>query len=34
MCTPSLALLLRLQDEFAKRNTKVIAVSVDPIDSQ
>ncbi len=33
VCTTELGAVAKLADEFAKRNTKVIAVSVDPIDS-
>jgi thioredoxin-dependent peroxiredoxin len=33
VCTTELGTVAKLADEFAKRNTKVIAVSVDPIDS-
>src|SRR3954469_5002099 len=33
VCTTELGAVARLKDEFGKRNTKVIAVSVDPIDS-
>jgi thioredoxin-dependent peroxiredoxin len=33
VCTTELGSVAKLADEFAKRNTKVIAVSVDPIDS-
>ena len=33
VCTTELGKTAVLQDEFAKRNTKVIAVSVDPLDS-
>lgn len=33
VCTTELGLVAKLKSEFAKRNTKVIAVSVDPLDS-
>ena len=33
VCTTELGAVARLKDQFEKRNTKVIAVSVDPIDS-
>ena len=33
VCTTELGLTARLEGEFAKRNVKVLAVSVDPIDS-
>ncbi|QMU28871.1 peroxiredoxin [Adhaeribacter radiodurans] len=33
VCTTELGAVARLKDEFDKRNTKVIAISVDPIDS-
>jgi alkyl hydroperoxide reductase subunit AhpC len=33
VCTTELGAVAKLKDEFAKRNTKVLAVSVDPIDS-
>jgi alkyl hydroperoxide reductase subunit AhpC len=33
VCTTELGAVAKLKDEFAKRNTKVIAVSVDPLDS-
>lgn len=33
VCTTELGLTAKLQDEFAKRNTKAIALSVDPVDS-
>jgi alkyl hydroperoxide reductase subunit AhpC len=33
VCTTELGAVAKLQPEFAKRNTKVVAVSVDPIDS-
>lgn len=33
VCTTELGLTAKLKDEFAKRNTKVIAVSVDPLQS-
>ena len=33
VCTTELGTVAKLADEFAKRNTKVIAVSVDPIES-
>src|ERR1051326_3551290 len=33
VCTTELGAVARLKDEFARRNTKVIAVSVDPLDS-
>jgi alkyl hydroperoxide reductase subunit AhpC len=33
VCTTELGAVAKLADEFAKRNTKVIAVSVDPIES-
>lgn len=33
VCTTELGLTSKLQDEFAKRNVKVIALSVDPVDS-
>lgn len=33
VCTTELGMTSRLKDEFAKRNVKVLAVSVDPIDS-
>jgi thioredoxin-dependent peroxiredoxin len=33
VCTTELGAVAKLGDEFAKRNTKVIAVSVDPLDS-
>ncbi len=33
VCTTELGAVARLKDEFDKRNAKVIAVSVDPIDS-
>jgi alkyl hydroperoxide reductase subunit AhpC len=33
VCTTELGAVARLRDEFAKRNTKVIAVSVDPLQS-
>lgn len=32
VCTTELGKTAKLQDEFAKRNTKVLAVSVDPLD--
>lgn len=32
VCTTELGLTARLKDEFAKRNVKVIALSVDPVD--
>ena len=32
VCTTELGLTAKLKDEFAKRNVKVIAVSVDPLD--
>jgi thioredoxin-dependent peroxiredoxin len=33
VCTTELGAVAKLEDQFAKRNTKVLAVSVDPIDS-
>ena len=33
VCTTELGAVARLKDEFAKRNAKVIAVSVDPVES-
>lgn len=33
VCTTELGSVARLQDEFKKRNTKTIALSVDPVDS-
>ncbi|MCB9080566.1 MAG: peroxiredoxin [Lewinellaceae bacterium] len=33
VCTTELGRTAQLKDEFAKRNTKVIALSVDPVDS-
>src|SRR5690348_1628603 len=33
VCTTELGAVAKLKDEFAKRNTKVLAVSVDPVDS-
>ena len=33
VCTTELGAVAKLKDEFAKRNAKVLAVSVDPIDS-
>src|SRR5216683_4299583 len=33
VCTTELGAVAKLRDEFAKRNTKVIAVSVDPVES-
>lgn len=33
VCTTELGRMSKLIDEFAKRNTKVIAISVDPVDS-
>jgi alkyl hydroperoxide reductase subunit AhpC len=33
VCTTELGAVAKLKDEFAKRNTKVVAVSVDPLDS-
>jgi alkyl hydroperoxide reductase subunit AhpC len=33
VCTTELGAVAKLKDEFDKRNTKVVAVSVDPIDS-
>jgi len=33
VCTTELGAVAKLKDEFEKRNTKVVAVSVDPIDS-
>ncbi len=33
VCTTELGLTAKLKDEFAKRNVKAIAVSVDPVDS-
>ena len=33
VCTTELGLTAKLKDEFAKRNTKAIALSVDPVDS-
>jgi alkyl hydroperoxide reductase subunit AhpC len=33
VCTTELGAVAKLKDEFARRNTKVIAVSVDPLDS-
>src|ERR1700728_167255 len=33
VCTTELGAVAKLKDEFAKRNTKVIAISVDPIES-
>lgn len=33
VCTTELGLTAKLKDEFAQRNTKVIALSVDPVDS-
>lgn len=32
VCTTELGTVARIKDEFAKRNTKVLAISVDPID--
>jgi len=33
VCTTELGAVAKLKDEFAKRNTKVLAVSVDPLES-
>lgn len=33
VCTTELGLTAKLKDEFAKRNAKVVALSVDPVDS-
>lgn len=33
VCTTELGTVAKIKDEFAKRNVKVIAVSVDPVDS-
>src|SRR5579884_3065212 len=33
VCTTELGMVAKLKDEFAKRNAKVIAVSVDPLES-
>jgi len=33
VCTTELGMVAKLKDEFAKRNTKVLALSVDPVDS-
>lgn len=33
VCTTELGRMSQLQDEFTKRNTKILAVSVDPLDS-
>ncbi|HVF76009.1 MAG TPA: peroxiredoxin [Acidimicrobiales bacterium] len=33
VCTTELGAVARLKDDFEKRNTKVLAVSVDPVDS-
>ncbi len=33
VCTTELGMTAKLKDEFSKRNVKVIAVSVDPVDS-
>jgi alkyl hydroperoxide reductase subunit AhpC len=33
VCTTELGMTAKLKDDFAKRNTKVVAVSVDPVDS-
>lgn len=33
VCTTELGRMSKLKDEFTKRNTKVIAISVDPLDS-
>lgn len=33
MCTTELGTVAKLVPEFAKRNTKVIAISCDPVDS-
>lgn len=33
VCTTELGFTAKLQDEFAKRNVKVLALSVDPVDS-
>jgi thioredoxin-dependent peroxiredoxin len=33
VCTTELGTVAKLKDEFDKRNTKVVAISVDPIDS-
>jgi thioredoxin-dependent peroxiredoxin len=33
VCTTELGTVAKLRDEFAKRNTKVVAVSVDPLES-
>src|ERR1700755_2908016 len=33
VCTTELGVVARLQPEFAKRNAKVLAVSVDPVES-
>ena len=33
VCTTELGVVARIKDEFDKRNTKVIAISVDPLDS-
>src|ERR1700739_4051780 len=31
VCTTELGAMARIQDEFAKRNTKILALSVDPV---
>ena len=33
MCTTELGYMARLQPEFAKRNTKILGLSVDPVDN-
>jgi alkyl hydroperoxide reductase subunit AhpC len=33
VCTTELGAVAKLKDEFARRNTKVVALSVDPVDS-
>ncbi|HUR18157.1 MAG TPA: peroxiredoxin [Acidimicrobiales bacterium] len=33
VCTTELGAVAKLKDEFAKRNTKVLAISVDPVES-
>ena len=33
VCTTELGLVARLKDQFSKRNAKVLAISVDPLDS-